>query len=486
MSAADPLCTVAGSVLPHSPRTSTPAPDRRTLLVLAAATLVGAALVLTVAQRGNNLQSQYDLRIYFGAVNWWARGNDLYGYGVADPVMGLLGFTYPPFAAVLMAPMGTLGWPAVRALTVVGILAGGLATVHLCLGERLRPPRRLLGPVLLVASAAAFLLQPLRQTLGMGQINLFLAVLVLGDILVLGRARSRWAGVGVGLAMAVKIVPGVFLIYYAIARQWRALTVAVCTCGAAWLLGALVAPAATWEYFTSLLWNTGRVGVPASPSNQSLFGVLSRVVAPGQPGLSALAVVAVPVAALALRRVARAVAVGDLLGAVTITGLLGVLLCPVSWIHHCVWVLPALIVLAHRCALVVRDLFGAGRFVLRPLLLPGGLLLSGLLVWVPDIRAMFDLPFANLVALSPWQIAVSSLPMLWMLAAVLALPLLPAGGLARPDGAGQPAEYLVRVLAEGRRREVLAVPLVTGPVEEPQRRAGQRHGAEHGMVDVDE
>ena len=389
-------------------------------------------------------------------MNWWARGNDLYGYGVADPVMGLLGFTYPPFAAVLMAPMGALGWPAVRALTVVGIFAAGIAVVHLCLGERLRPSPRLLWPILLVASAAAFLLQPVRQTLGMGQINLFLAVLVLADVLVLGRRGSRWTGVGVGLAMAVKIVPGVFLIYFAISRQWRAMTVAACTCATAWLVGAVVAPAATWEYFTSLLWDTGRVGLPASPSNQSLFGVLSRVAAPDQPGLSALAVVALPVAALAVRRIARATAAGDLLAAVTITGLLGVLLCPVSLIHHCVWVLPALIVLGHRCALVVSDLLDAGRFALRPLLGPGGLLLSGLLLWVPDIRAMFDLPFANLVALSPLQIAVSSLPMLWMLAAMLALPILP---VLPESPVAKPREDLIGVLPQRRRGQVFAMPL---------------------------
>ncbi len=416
-------------------------------------------------------------------MNWWARGNDLYGYGVADPVMGLLGFTYPPFAAVLMAPMGALGWPAVRALTVVGILAAGVVMVHLCLGERLRPPSRLVWPVVLIVSVAAFLLQPMRQTLGMGQINLFLAVMVLADVLILGRRGSRWTGVGVGLAMAIKIVPGVFLIYFAISRQWRAMTVAACTCAAAWLVGAVVAPAATWEYFSSLLWDTGRVGVPASPSNQSLFGVLSRVVAPGQPGLSALAVVAVPVAALAVRRIARATAVGDLLAAVTITGLLGVLLCPVSWIHHCVWVLPALIVLGHRCALIVGDLLDTGRFALRPLIVPGGLLLGGLLLWVPDIRAMFDLPFANLVALSPLQIAVSSLPMLWMLAAMLALPILPV--LAESPVA-QPREDLLGVLPEGGRREVFALPLDAVAVEEPQWRPWQRHGAEHRMVDIDE
>jgi alpha-1,2-mannosyltransferase len=411
-------------VLDRCPTSVSPAPDRRGLLWIGAIILTSAAVLIAAGHGLDAMHDQYDLRIYFGAIGWWERGNDLYGYGVADPVMGLLGFTYPPFAAVLMAPMGTLGWPGVQGLTLVGILAAGAVVVHLCLGERFRVPVGHAWPVLAAATGAAFLLQPFRQTLGMGQINLFLAALVLADILVLGRKGGRWAGVGIGLAMAIKIVPGVFLIYLAVARQWRAMGVAAITCAVCWLVGAVVAPAATWEYFTSLLWNTGRVGVPASPSNQSLYGLLARIAAPGQPSLAALAVVALPVGALAVRRMARAVAAGDTLAAVTIAGLLGVLLCPVSWIHHCVWVLPALVVIAHRATLAVREWVEDGRFDLARLAPPAGLLLSGLLVLVPDTRALFNLPFANVVALSPLQILTSSLPMLWMLTAMLALPIL--------------------------------------------------------------
>jgi alpha-1,2-mannosyltransferase len=472
VSAADPVPALSvefgarrpGPVLEVAPDTTTPPPDRHGLVWLVAFMLAMAAVILATGRGLIDPHDQYDLRIYFGAVNWWAHGNDLYSYGVADPVMGLLGFTYPPFAAVLMAPMATLGWRAVQGLTIIGIFGAGIVMVHFCLGERFRVPAARWWPVVMGATALAFLLQPWRQTLGMGQINLFLAVLVLADVLVLARQDSRWAGVGVGLAMAIKLVPGVFLIYFAVTRQWRSAVVALTTCGVAWLLGAIVAPAATWEYFTSLIWDTGRVGLPSSPSNQSLYGLVARALAPSRPGLVILAVVAVPVAVLAVRRLRRAAAAGDALAGVTITGLLGVLLCPVSWIHHCVWVLPALIAIGHRCTLAIRDAIDIGRVDWRQLAVPAGLLLSGLLVLVPDTRAVFDLPFDNLVALTTAQVVLSSLPMLWMLVAMLALPILQ--GLDARVTVAQPAQHLVGVLPESRRGEMLPMPLGPVSVEE--------------------
>lgn len=422
------LGLAGGPVLRHSPGSVTPAPSRRALLYLGTGVLVATAVLLALNNGLTDLHDQYDLRIYFGSISWWEDGNGLYGYAIADPVMGRLGFTYPPFAAVLMAPLTAAGWRPMQGAAIVGILGAGAAMVHLCLGERVRVSGRHLWPVLTVATAAAFVLQPFRGTLAMGQINLFLAVLVLGDILVLGRRGSRWTGVGIGLAMAIKIVPGIFLVYLAATRRWRALAVAMVTCASCWLLGAVAAPSATWEYFSSLLWDTRRVGLPATATNQSLYGLLSRIAAPGQAHLSTLALLAVPVAVLAIRRLYRAGLAGDDLAAVTITGLLGILLCPVSWLHHCVWVLPALVIVGHRCLLVIGEQVRSGRFSWpRPALL-AGLLLTGLLVLVPDTRGLFHLPFANPGALSPLQVAASSLPLAWMLVAMLTLPILPAAG----------------------------------------------------------
>src|SRR5439155_22772193 len=63
----------------------------------------------------------FDLKIYHGAVVWWASGGDLYQFVSPGTT---LGFTYPPFAALVMAPMVVLstavaGWVNVAASLVV-------------------------------------------------------------------------------------------------------------------------------------------------------------------------------------------------------------------------------------------------------------------------------------------------------------------------------------------------------------------------------
>src|SRR5262245_36522182 len=66
-------------------------------------TVAGIALLAVLAVRAfGRHYSFFDLKIYHGAVGWWAGGGELYEY-LAPGVT--LGFTYPPFAAVVMLPM---------------------------------------------------------------------------------------------------------------------------------------------------------------------------------------------------------------------------------------------------------------------------------------------------------------------------------------------------------------------------------------------
>ncbi len=54
--------------------------------------------------------------------------------------------------------------------------------------------------------AAAF--EPLRETFSFGQVNMLLLFLVAVDLLRLLPGGNRWAGVGIGLATAIKLTPG--------------------------------------------------------------------------------------------------------------------------------------------------------------------------------------------------------------------------------------------------------------------------------------
>jgi alpha-1,2-mannosyltransferase len=377
------------------------------------------------------------LNIYFGALNQWRSGGGLYSYIQPDPTNGLLGFTYPPVAAMVMSPMTSFSFQTVVLLSSVAILASVVAVALLTVRERLQIRRPQLVFVSGLATAAAFTLQPISQTAAYGQVNVFLALLVVFDVFLLGRRNSRWAGVAIGLAMAIKLTPAIFLLYLVVSRQWRMLRVAILTAATATLLAALVAPSATWEYFTSLLWDSSRVGVPANTANQSINGALARFTEPLPPDKIAWALCSLVILLIGLRRIRQAVAAGDTLLAVTITGLLGVLVSPVSWIHHAVWIAPAMVVLISRlvstfplrwCQLIrsssapFAHLDPAERRSARRWLCTVLLTVTGLLVFVMNTRDFFGLPDIAYAGLGFWAAVAGSVQCIWMLAAVSFLP----------------------------------------------------------------
>jgi alpha-1,2-mannosyltransferase len=116
-------------------------------------------------------------------------------------------------------------------------------------------------------------------------------------------------------------------------RRRAAVTAAVAAL--TWTVGAwLVLPRDSMTYWTSVIFQSGRLGSNSGTSNQSLRGMLLREFLPGQaPGaLWAAVALAVAVAGFAVaRRLARQ---SREMEAIAVTALLGVLLSPVSWIHH--------------------------------------------------------------------------------------------------------------------------------------------------------
>jgi alpha-1,2-mannosyltransferase len=195
--------------------------------------------------------------------------------------------------------------------------------------------------------------EPLRETIAFGQINMLLVLLVVTDFRWLVARDSRWAGVGIGLAAAIKLTPGIFIIYLLVSRHWRMSITAVGTVVAATVLAAAIAPSASEEFWTRALWNTGRVGDLAYVPNQSLHGWLARLDPAhpsGLPGL-ALVLVALGIWASRVRALPTSAPAGTAprvraeMTGLALTGVVGCLISPITWVHHLVWLLPALVTL---------------------------------------------------------------------------------------------------------------------------------------------
>ncbi|TDO37846.1 alpha-1,2-mannosyltransferase [Paractinoplanes brasiliensis] len=250
------------------------------------------------------------------------------------------GFTYPPFAGLVMAPMAFLPFGAVVVIAVVATVLTTALLIWWFAGDLIRRQARPVWFAYGIAVCLAISFEPVRETITFGQVNTLLLTLVAGDML-LGLSRGRkWAGVGIGLATAIKLTPGIFIVYLLVTRRWRAAATASGTAAGATLLAAAIFPDESREFWTSALWDTNRVGVLSYLSNQSERGFLARLPIPQVESRVWLVCVLLTLAFWAWR-VSRER--DDIMGGLALTGVVGCLISPVTWIHHCVWLLPAIV-----------------------------------------------------------------------------------------------------------------------------------------------
>ncbi|WP_406418762.1 glycosyltransferase 87 family protein [Streptomyces sp. NBC_01614] len=300
------------------------------VLVLAAAVTVFTATVPL-------LRDWFDLRVYYGTVDSWSHhGGRLYDYRVPGTTYG---FTYPPFAAVVMLPMALVGLHVAIAVALLLNLAALAFSLRVLAGRSWRR-HGWYGWALVACGLALF--EPLRDTFSFGQVNILLLALVLLDCRLLATGRERWVGVGIGLAAAIKLTPAAFIGLLLVARRWRAAAVATAVATAATALAAWVAPDASRFYWTHAMWDTTRVGRLDYVSNQSLQGILARLDVSSREVWAAVVLV---VLGVWVARTRRAVVAGDWTAAFALTGLTACLVSPITWVHHLVWLLPSFAVL---------------------------------------------------------------------------------------------------------------------------------------------
>ncbi|MEU8438304.1 glycosyltransferase family 87 protein [Streptomyces sp. NPDC029216] len=151
---------------------------------------------------------------------------------------------YPPFAAILFTPAAWLPAGVLKAVLVLG--NGGLLALLILLSCRPAGVRARPGPVL-AATIAGLWLEPLFQSPLPGQINLALACLALWD---LGRPRAALGkGFALGTAAGITLTPAVFIPYLLLTGRARAGLTALAGFAGTALLGALVLPEASADFW---------------------------------------------------------------------------------------------------------------------------------------------------------------------------------------------------------------------------------------------
>jgi alpha-1,2-mannosyltransferase len=260
-----------------------------------------------------------------------------------------LHFTYPPFAAVLLAPLALMPLAAAKLVLTLATFGCLSVVVTVCLrgqpGGGVGDDRTWLPAIL----AVAIWLEPVRATFDFGQINAVVLVLVVLDVLAL--AGGRGAGSLIGVAAAMKLTPLAFIPYlFAIGRRRAAATASAVFVGCA-AIGAAADPRASWTYWTDrIVHQTDHVGRVENASNQSIRGVLARLLRTQTvPGWWLAIAVAVFVAGLAAAVVIYRA--GQPVWSVAAMGITTLAVSPVSWSHHWIWcvvMVPAVIDVVRR------------------------------------------------------------------------------------------------------------------------------------------
>jgi alpha-1,2-mannosyltransferase len=283
-------------------------------------------------------QWQVDVEVYREAGRSIVYGRPIYLQMTESPQ--LLPFTYPPFAALLALPMVLLPFEALGWVwTALQVLAT-YATVLIAFRALLRRVGGARWVVGALVTAPILWTNPVADGVRFGQVNAFLVLACLAD---LAWRRTPWRrGTLIGLATAVKLTPGVFLVHLLWSRRWRdALTVVVAAVGAT-VAAFLVLPGASLTFWTGALSDPARLGPNAGTSNQSIRGVLLRLGPDGTAGTAVWLLCVVVVGVIGFTVARRADAVGDQVAAAGVCGLMAVLLSPVAWIHHFAWVVIAM------------------------------------------------------------------------------------------------------------------------------------------------
>jgi len=312
------------------------------LPMLSTAAALGYALAVAATNR------QGDLQTYLLGGRYVLSG-ELYRVVYAPTH---LGFTYPPFPALLAYPLARLpnllvrlSWAFANVAALVALLA---VSLRACRPQMTRAA--VVWWSLALCTPAAFL-EPVRVTMALGQVDLFIVAACVADLAlprqlwVPGTGRRLPRGVLTGLAAAVKLTPLALVVMLFLARQWGTARRATATFLAVSLATAAAVPGQSWSYWTHYAFDAKRVGSMVWAGNQSLRGVVLRLthhyVSFGPTTALSLAVglVGLPLAAMCWQRLSPFH--GVVVGFATIG-----LISPVSWDHHFVWFVPLAVLIA--------------------------------------------------------------------------------------------------------------------------------------------
>jgi alpha-1,2-mannosyltransferase len=271
--------------------------------------------------------------VYRDGIRSWESGNSPYLGAFTDR---RLPFTYPPSALVILSPLALLPFPLTQVLlwiASISVATGAVALVMRDTGVQLTRYRWCMAVGWVCVSV--LVLEPVRSDMDYGQVELLLMFLIAADILLVPR---RYRGILIGLTAAVKLTPLVFIIYLIAARDLRSVGRAIASFFGCTALAWAFWPAESQHYWFHDILRPGRIGTTTFAGNQSWYAIVSRLPFPRSTAEIVWILLSLATVAVGSFVVWRAIETGRAAPAIFATALIGLLISPISWTHHWVWV----------------------------------------------------------------------------------------------------------------------------------------------------
>jgi len=326
----------------------------RTLLIVGAAVAAIAAvgyLAALATHPMNVMLKGFDLQVYLGGARQALHhSHSLYTWDF-EHHPGIQ-FTYTPFAALAFAAGLALPFKALMTVVTVVSLFSLVATIWIAFRQLGWERTSRLGATLLLSGLLLWT-EPVQRALYLGQVELALMALVVWDLC--QPDRRRWKGAATGIAAGIKLVPLLFIAYLLLTRRFRQAAVAAGTFVVTVIIGFIVFPNAsvTW-WLDGNFFQAGRTGFVGGEQNQSLRGIMTRLIGSVNGTVAPWLLVAIVVGLAGLAAAVILDRRGYTFAGLMVAALTALLVSPISWDHHWVWIAPGL-------ALIVDAAVRAGR-----------------------------------------------------------------------------------------------------------------------------
>ncbi len=281
-----------------------------------------------------------DFNIYYEAVT----SKNLYDY--LFPGFDL-GFTYPTGAALFMSPFTWFGhYFAEHSWLVASAICGVVTFVGIgrLLVKSERIPDAWVDAFPYALACGGLLTMPVFLTIRYGQINLFIGALLFADLWALAN-KKKWAGVGIGVAAAIKLTPLLFVPVFIFHPKTRRAAATALGSFAAFTAASYVArPGDTERYWTEMLPQTDRIGRLSSYLNRGIRRPISWLrIGEGPETLLWLVCIAV-IIGLVILSTRHLVDSGRLVDWFVLIVATSYVVSPITWGHHMTYAAPMLVI----------------------------------------------------------------------------------------------------------------------------------------------